>query len=257
MINLSYKSNARRLKKLKILAIGNSFSQDATRYLKGIADADSYPMKVVNLYIGGCSLERHYNNMIADAKEYSYELSGKATGNMVSIKDALTEDVWDIVTLQQVSSKSFDFNTYEPYLSALAAYVREFAPKAKLYIHQTWAYEDGSDKLYNVAGFNTSRAMLEGIERSYGIAREKISAYGIIPSGKLFGDLLDAGIQKVHRDTFHASLGLGRYALGLLWYERLTGNDISGNAFSDFDEEISEKNISIVKNCVHNLRDYK
>ena len=132
---------------MKILAIGNSFSQDATRYLKQIADADSYPMKVVNLYIGGCSLLWHYNNMISDAKEYSYELSGRATGKMVSIKDALQEDEWDVVTLQQVSRQSFDFGTYEPYLSELAGYVRKLAPSAKIYIHQTWAYEDGSDKL--------------------------------------------------------------------------------------------------------------
>ncbi len=44
---------------MNILAIGNSFSQDATRYLYDIALSDNVNIKVVNLYIGGCSLELH------------------------------------------------------------------------------------------------------------------------------------------------------------------------------------------------------
>ena len=43
-----------------VLAIGNSFSQDATHYLHQIAASDNVEMKVVNLYIGGCSLEQHW-----------------------------------------------------------------------------------------------------------------------------------------------------------------------------------------------------
>ena len=39
---------------MKVLAIGNSFSNDAMRYLHGIAKADGVDMKTVNLFIGGC-----------------------------------------------------------------------------------------------------------------------------------------------------------------------------------------------------------
>ena len=38
---------------MKILAIGNSFSNDATAYLYGMADAAGLEAKIVNLYIGG------------------------------------------------------------------------------------------------------------------------------------------------------------------------------------------------------------
>lgn len=37
---------------IHILAIGNSFSEDATHFLHQIAEADNVSMKVVNLYIG-------------------------------------------------------------------------------------------------------------------------------------------------------------------------------------------------------------
>ena len=42
---------------MKVLAIGNSFSNDAMRYLHGIAKADVVDMKTVNLFIGGCPLQ--------------------------------------------------------------------------------------------------------------------------------------------------------------------------------------------------------
>jgi len=122
---------------MKILAIGNSFSQDATRYLHKIAKADNVDLKVVNLYIGGCSLETHYNNILSDSKSYTYQLNGNDTDNMVSIKEALLSDEWDIVTLQQVSGLSVNYNTYQPYLNHLSEYVKQYAPKAKQLIHQT------------------------------------------------------------------------------------------------------------------------
>ena len=48
------------------------------------------------------------------------------------------------------------------------------------------------------------------------------------------------GIGKMHRDTFHASLGAGRYLLALCWYKKLTGRDISNNSFNDFDVPVSD-----------------
>ena len=45
---------------MKILFIGNSFSQNATRYIRQISDGTLF---VRNLYIGGCSLETHAKNI--------------------------------------------------------------------------------------------------------------------------------------------------------------------------------------------------
>ena len=92
--------------------------------------------------------------------------------------------------------------------------------------------------------------MFKDIEVSYKKAAEAINADLVIPSGKIFQRLIDSGIEKVHRDTYHASLGLGRYALGLLWYKMLTGNDVINNTFSDFDEEVPQTEIKIAKKCV-------
>ena len=57
---------------IKVLVIGNSFGQDSVRYLYGIARAAGKDVRVVNLYIGGCSLYRHYRNMLSEESVYDY-----------------------------------------------------------------------------------------------------------------------------------------------------------------------------------------
>ena len=45
---------------LKVLAIGNSFSEDAVEeHLSSLAQAEGLTVVIGNMYIGGCSLERH------------------------------------------------------------------------------------------------------------------------------------------------------------------------------------------------------
>ena len=130
---------------MKILSIGNSFSQDAQRYLYRLAKREGVAMKTVNLYIGGCSLRTHYLNILDDMEAYDFQFNGESTGLKVSIREALRSCAWDYVTLQQASGYSARFETYAPYIEALAAYVKKYCPTAKILIHQTWAYENGSD----------------------------------------------------------------------------------------------------------------
>ena len=117
-------------------------------------------------------------------------------------------------------------------------------------MHQTWAYEDGSDMLFNFAKYPTASDMLRDIVASYATIAQEIKADGIIPCGEVMASLLANGISKVHRDTFHASFGLGRYALALTWYATLTGRSVKDNPFSDFDEPIAPVDVETVKECV-------
>lgn len=238
---------------MQILSIGNSFSEDAQRYLFQVAKANGEVMGVYNLYIGGCSLERHFRNMHSGEREYLLEVDGTATSFQVSLKEELLDRDWDVITVQQVSQSAPHYETYQPYLTKLVEYVRICAPKAKIVLQQTWAYEQDSQRLTDVAGYNDYKDMLRDIQAAYQKAAEDIQADYIIPSGELFEALLDNGVEKIHRDTFHASLGLGRYALSLLWYRFITGNDISENTFCDFDEEISAEHITLAKKCVMQL----
>lgn len=240
---------------MNILSIGNSFSQDAQRYLHQIAKSDGFGLNSFNLYIGGCPLSTHYKNMISEKSAYMLEMNGVSTGFSVSLKEALLNRCWDVVTIQQVSNQSPYYETYQPYLDKLVEYVRFCVPKAKIVIHQTWAYEQDSERLNIELGYSSHDDMFKDIKASYQKAYESVDADLIIPSGALFQKLTASGIGKMHRDTYHASFGKGRYALGLLWYSLLSGNDVRTNRFCDFDEEISETDIEMIKECVSDICD--
>lgn len=238
---------------MTVLSIGNSFSEDAQRYLHHIACADGVELTTFNLYIGGCPLSLHYRNMLTDERAYDLEMNGERTGFRVSLKEALLNRDWDVVTIQQVSSEAPYYDTYQPYLNAVVECVRQCVPKAKIAVHQTWAYEQGSRRLNEELGYADHRDMFNDIKLAYQDAAEEIKADFIIPSGELFQTLLANGIEKVHRDTYHASYGPGRYALGLLWYATLTGNEVKDNTFSSFDEEISQTELEIIKKSVEEV----
>lgn len=234
---------------MRILTIGNSFSEDATRYLHQIARADGQEIEIVNLFVPGCTLEMHYRHMLADAQVYDLIFNGQRTGFKVSIKQAILSRQWDVVTMQQQSIRSADWSTFQPFADELYAYVKKCAPTAKVLLHQIWPVEDGSARLAN-AGYQSARNMFVDIEDSYNRCHAALGTVGIIPSGKLLMQLLDGGVETVHRDGLHITKGLGRYAVGLLWYRCLTGRTVAENTFCDFDEPVAEEHIRLAKTCV-------
>ena len=230
----------------KILAISNSYGVDATRYLYGIARAANEEIRVVTLYIGGCSLYRHYRNMLSEEKAYEYYINGIRSGLCVSLKEALLLDEWDIVTLQQCSGQSGVYESYFPYLPELSAYVKRLAPAAKQYMHMTWSYPDGSKAFVNTK-YESRDDMIYCVRRAYKRVAEDIGADRIIPCLDAMCKLYDEKGKPAYRDDIHASLGLGRYTLACVWYMTIFNKDVEGNRFRDFDADISEDDVLLAQ----------
>lgn len=128
-------------KELKVLAVGNSFSANALHYFPDLVKASGCGVIAVNAMIGGCDFERHMRH--ADAFEANPEdPQGRPYPGKKSLKDLLTMQKWDFVTIQQASPKSFHPETYHPHADRLVAYIRKYAPQAQIVIHETWAYRD-------------------------------------------------------------------------------------------------------------------
>ena len=109
---------------LKVLAIGNSFSGNANFYREELNENDpSHKLIVAHAAIGGCSFEKHVklariheqNPAAPDGKPYIYNK------RKASLKDMLTAQPWDVVTIQQVSQLSDDITSYRPDASRIAA----------------------------------------------------------------------------------------------------------------------------------------
>ena len=153
---------------MKILSIGNSFSDDAQRYLREIAIAEGVEIETLNLCIGGCSLQRHADNIKTGKRDYLFHYNGNVNcDDLITIDEGISMREWDIVTLQQVSTDSFKEDSFYPYVYEIAEYVKEKLPNAKTYIHQTWAYEHGCPRVFEVTDGKGAEFMLEGIRRSY------------------------------------------------------------------------------------------
>ena len=219
-------------KSLKILAIGNSFSDDATEHLYGILkDAGIEDVIIGNLYIGGCSIDTHWNNMKNDSAAYEfryYNNSATKNNSKRSISYALNLHDWDYITIQQVSQNSGQPETLGNLQNALD-YINEHKTNenAKIYWHMTWAYQQNSGH----AGFanygKNQMTMYEAIVNTY---ENKVSTYdaiaGVIPSGTTIQNLRTSYIgDTLTRDGYHMTYDIGRYAAALTWFVTFTGMD--------------------------------
>jgi len=235
---------------MKILSIGNSFSEDAQRYLHSVAKAGGDDFYTVNLCIGGCSFERHSENLKENNRAYVFQENGVITERLMTLEEGVTLEAWDVITIQQVSTHSFIEESFYPYIFELVEFIRQHAPRAKLIIHETWAYAEGCDRINEVFGEPSSEKMQLAIRKAYDRAKTEVGADAIIPSGDMLLKLAKSGVGEIYRDTMHASLGLGRYALSLLWYRSLTGKSVLDNGFTELDEPITDKEILTAKKCV-------
>jgi len=174
-------------KTLRILKIGNSFSQNATEYLTQLAAAQGNTIVWGRAEIGGCSMQKHWDLAALHEKDPENP-TGKAYAGPVpkvktGLKEILQSQPWDVVTMQQHSLAAPDLKTYRPYAKQLADYVRKYAPTAKIWLHETWAYR-ADDKLFKKD--MTQAKMYESIHNAYATIGEEIQAEKIIPCATAF-----------------------------------------------------------------------
>ena len=215
---------------IRVLAIGNSFSQDAVEsHLHQLAAALGYKTIIANMYIGGCSLEKHYQNMVNNAAAYSYRKIGtdgiKVTTANVTLEQALRDEQWDYVSLQQNSGQAGRYDTYEPYLSQLVSYIRKtVGDSVKLVWHQTWAYAQNSTHSdfanYNKDQLTMYRAIVEASRKAF-----KDNGFDIlVPAGTAVQNARTTFIgDHMNRDGYHLNILYGRYTAACTWCEAVFG----------------------------------
>jgi hypothetical protein len=132
------------MKTVRLLTIGNSFADNALTYLEPLAESTGEARFIVGrANIGGCSLEKHWNlaqYTLRHPEHKTYNLNASGAPRAANLREALLAEAWDAVTLQQVSPKSWRPETFQPHLDLLRDLTRQLAPRATLFLHQTWAY---------------------------------------------------------------------------------------------------------------------
>ena len=228
----SYTEQIPATKALKVLAIGNSFSTDATEYLWDIAhDGGVETLVVGNLYIGGCTLATHAANITSSANSYAYYKNVDGTwvkNEATSIQTALADEEWDVITLQQASGQSGIDASFQPPLEILLTKLAELEPNAKIYWHMTWAYQQTSSHkdfaLYNKDQTTMYQAIVGAINSKI---KTDAAFSGVIPAGTAIQNLRTSYLgDTLTRDGYHLSYEHGRYTAAMTWYAYLTGGAV-------------------------------
>ncbi len=222
---------------MKILAIGNSFSRNATTYLHQTAAAQGISLTAVNLYIGGCSLETHRRHWSTGEAAYELDINGETTGKTVSARDVMAQGGWDAVVTQQASHDSGWMDTYEPFLTELTDAWRKAAPGARLLLHETWAYEKGSDHAAFPRYHCDQKEMYDRLRICYGTMAAK-HGMEMIPCGDVIQRVrqlppfrVESGGISLCSDGYHMTPDYGMALLSFVWLRALCGADVRNNPF--------------------------
>lgn len=245
---------------LKILAIGNSFSNNTTEHLYDIAIAEGMTdVTIGRLYIGSCTLQMHAENAENDAPNYTYYKNTvglwEKTENATMLHGLQDED-WDIITIQQSSGKSGFPESFDGYLETVIDYVNQNKtnPDAKLVWHMTWAYQsDSTHKAFQDYGGNQDVMYTAIVKTMQEKVQPNENFVGMIPAGtavqnartSYFGDNLTD-------DGYHLNR-LGKMVASYCWYARLTGKTLDKVSLSYIPGlSLSENDKAVIMESVNN-----
>ena len=253
-------------KRFEVLAVGNSFSEDALAHLHNIAAAlGKKDILIANLYIGGCSLATHYINAQNNNKDYEFQIwkdGNKQPLQKYSILDGLVYSDWDYISLQQVSTLSGQADTYDyDILRYLVSYFKQYTinPDVKIVWQATWAYQGNSNhEAFNnydnnqMTMYNSiNAAVKECINNNHNF---ELIIHNTTAIQNARTSYLGDGLT---RDGFHLSLKEGRLIAALMYYKTLTNTNISQlpdrlKGYLDLDNYFYRMAVESVENAYNN-----
>lgn len=226
---------------LRILDIGNSYTEDVTAFLQQVAAANKVDIKPTCVYAAvrgsasfktwyDCYYDRDYatqyyirrvfGGIEADAETRNFE-PGDGTG----FRRLLQQNKWDVIIIHQAS-------TYAPYyeqwfgsgsggyLGQLLALLKELQPQALIGTYLVHSYWSG----YPANTEHSSYDRWQLTANSVAALMESGQCDIVIPYGTAIENLRQSSLNNEYdltRDGTHLELGLARYAAACCYYETL------------------------------------
>lgn len=236
-----------RTERLKILSIGNSFSEDALLYLPGLlSEAGIDDVTLGNLYCYGASLVEHLEYYEKNRPVYAFRVSQngepwKTVADDCVAAEAVRFAEWNVIVLQERPSllASFESAT-EPCIGNLVHRIRSDCSVARPTFcwHMTWAFSsDCTNDRFAAFGFDPD-AMYRTLSECARVQLAGKLGFHVIPSGTAIENLRITSVNNppadLMRDGYHADYGAGCYTAACTWFEALvsptTGVSVVGNA---------------------------
>lgn len=239
---------------INILAIGNSFAQDALfEYFFDMCKEKNTVVTVGVLHRSSCSLDTHLHYAQNDSNAYYFRaqnIDGSLHDDFsCPFSKAMKYADWDYVTLQQASSESGLYETYGNSIPALLEYIKNHTKNnVKIGWHQTWAYDQQhTPTIYN----HQQKLMYDSIMKASSQAMEDYGFDFIVPSGTAIQNARNSIIgDHLNRDGFHLN-DTGKYIAACTWAETITNKSVIGTKIKP-KGEITEEDIRISQIAAHN-----
>ena len=239
---------------LKILDIGNSYTNNATSYLDLLIKSNGMDISNMCLYkaIRGAGSFRHWYNIYygTKSKDTTYSVwkvlgglkANVSTGSSPDddntlFRSLLTNEQWDLIIIHQYSGYAPYYNKWIDngdggYLNKLLALIKELQPQAKigfLLVHSYWDDYTGNNE-------RSSYERWELIANSVKTLCENYPIDIVIPYGTAVENIRSSSLNNEYDmtpDGTHLSEGLGLYTAACCYYETLfmprSGISVLGN----------------------------
>lgn len=210
----------------RILFVGNSFTYycDMPGMLARLSAEAGYELSVASVTKGGWWLERY-----ADPENEMY----------APLHETYQTQQWDHIILQEQSFNPA--NDPERYLAAVRKLTKQLACK-QFIIYQTWAWEDGSEKLATTG--MTYQQMQEGLRDGCRRAAQELNAL-LVPVGDAWRTCYETHPEiKLYKDDHFHPCVTGAYLTSCVFFGALTGQS---PLFLNTVEDVPEQTAAILR----------
>lgn len=243
---------------MKILCIGNSFSQDTTKYAAEIACSLGTPDVLIgNLFIPGCPIGKHYENMANDLPAYRFDRNtgtGWEPTPETKISDAIRSEDWDWISIQHGTKYEGGYTQEDRYqnLGALVKMVKKLAGEhTKIAFNMTWVGEPTHNHREMLA-FDRDQVRL--FERICDVTQRIVAPTPgidlVCPTGTAVQNARTTIFKdRMTRDGYHLSHDVGRYLAALMFLRALTGISIENVPWRP--EGITDREVELIVKAIN------
>jgi len=221
---------------LRVLDIGNSFTNDAVSMLKEIVKSSGIKADDISVYKaarGGASFKTWLDVWNDADMAISYEVTKVVgidqpvtgacePGNGERFRSALTECQWDLIIVHQLSNYASDFGLWEGedecgYLQEFLSLIRKYQPNAAIgtmLIHASNKQSKGDTQTL----FTQIASATQAFAEKYGI--DFIIPYGTAIENLRSSDL-NTTVYNFSRDNHHLAHGVARYTASCTYFQTI------------------------------------
>jgi len=218
---------------VKILFVGNSFAVDTAEHSVNIAHSLGIAkIKIGNLYVGGCSIDMHYEHALSNSAAYIYYLNEGEGWNSTpdfTISEAVKSDSWDFIVIQHGTKGTSRYTSPECYenLSPLIDYIKTIAPShTKIAFNLTWLGES-TRQHHEIISYGGNMALMREklVETTKIMVLDNKKVDLLIPTGTAIENARTSKIGLLTRDCYHLSVDKGRFIAALTFITTVTNTD--------------------------------